>query len=29
LKVDYDYEKFKDTFNKEMDKMSAQKNGGN
>jgi hypothetical protein len=29
LKVDYDYEKFKDTFNKEMDKMAAQKNGGN
>lgn len=29
LKVDYDYEKFKDTFNKEMDKMSTQKNGGN
>jgi hypothetical protein len=27
LKVDYDYEKFKDTFNKEMDKMAAQKNG--
>ncbi|MBK5280311.1 MAG: hypothetical protein JJE09_15745, partial [Bacteroidia bacterium] len=21
LKIDYDYEKFKDTFNKEMDKM--------
>ncbi|MBS1490620.1 MAG: LPP20 family lipoprotein [Bacteroidetes bacterium] len=29
LKVDYDYEKFKDTFNKEMDKMAAQRNGGN
>ncbi|HLZ16481.1 MAG TPA: hypothetical protein VKQ08_05550 [Cyclobacteriaceae bacterium] len=29
LKVDYDYEKFKDTFNKEMDKMATQKNGGN
>ena len=29
LKVDYDYEKFKDTFNKEMDKRAAQKNGGN
>ncbi len=29
LKVDYDYEKFKDTFNKEMDKMAAQKPGGN
>jgi hypothetical protein len=27
LKVDYDYEKFKDTFNKEMDKMAAQKTG--
>lgn len=27
LKVDYDYEKFKDTFNKEMDKMSSQKAG--
>jgi hypothetical protein len=27
LKVDYDYEKFKDTFNKEMDKMAAQKPG--
>jgi hypothetical protein len=27
LKVDYDYEKFKDTFNKEMDKMAAQKSG--
>ncbi len=27
LKVDYDYEKFKDTFNKEMDKMATQKNG--
>ncbi len=27
LKVDYDYQKFKDTFNKEMDKMAAQKNG--
>ena len=29
LRVDYYYEKFKDTFNKEMDKMAAQKNGGN
>ncbi|MBS1488797.1 MAG: LPP20 family lipoprotein [Bacteroidetes bacterium] len=29
LKVDYDYEKFKDTFNKEMDKMSSQRRGGN
>ena len=29
LKVDYDYEKFKDTFNKEMDKLATQKNGGN
>lgn len=29
LKVDYDYQKFKDTFNKEMDKAAAQKNGGN
>ena len=29
LKIDYDYEKFKDTFSKEMDKMAAQKNGGN
>jgi len=27
LKVDYDYEKFKDTFNKEMDKMAAPKTG--
>jgi len=27
LKVDYDYEKFKNTFDKEMDKMAAQKNG--
>jgi hypothetical protein len=27
LKVDYDYEKFKDTFNKEMDKMATQKSG--
>jgi len=27
LKVDYDYQKFKDTFNQEMDKMAAQKNG--
>jgi hypothetical protein len=24
LKIDYDYEKFKDTFNKEMDKMSQK-----
>jgi hypothetical protein len=23
LKIDYDYEKFKDTFNKEMDKMGS------
>ena len=29
LRVDYDYEKFKDTFNKEMDKMSDQKKAGN
>jgi ribosomal protein S20 len=27
LKVDYDYTKFKETFDKEMDKMAAQKNG--
>jgi hypothetical protein len=24
LKIDYDYEKFKDTFNQEMDKMSKK-----
>jgi hypothetical protein len=24
LKIDYDYEKFKETFNKEMDKMSQK-----
>jgi len=28
LKIDYDYEKFKDTFNKEMDKMSTKQPGG-
>ena len=27
LKVDYDYQKFKDTFDKEMDKMAAAKGG--
>lgn len=26
LKIDYDYEKFKDTFNQEMDKMSKKDN---
>ncbi len=26
LKIDYDYEKFKDTFNKEMDKMGNKNN---
>jgi len=27
LKIDYDYEKFKDTFNQEMDKMAKEKGG--
>lgn len=27
LKVDYDYQKFKDTFNQEMDKMAKEKSG--